>query len=203
MYRAMTDTKQRLINKEDEMDDELEMAMVLLIGQYWKRIRMNHRGRIGSVIGHEVHNWQRQEYDSKLYRNYFSERPTYPDKFFRRRFQMRRSLYLRIAYAVEEHDNYFIQRRNTAGALGFSYLQKVTTSYRQLAYDIPTDYVDEHVHIGESTSIECLRRFVRAVCEVFGQRYLRSPNEDDTARLLNIAERCGFPIMLGSIDCLY
>jgi hypothetical protein len=57
MYRAMTDTKQRLINKEDEMDDELEMAMVLLIGQ--KRIRMNHRGRIGSVIGHEVHNRQR------------------------------------------------------------------------------------------------------------------------------------------------
>jgi hypothetical protein len=59
MYRAMTDTKQRLINKEDEMDDELEMAMVLLISQYWKRIRMNHRGRIGSVIGHEVHNRQR------------------------------------------------------------------------------------------------------------------------------------------------
>jgi hypothetical protein len=168
MYRVMIDSKRRSINKEDEeMDDELEMATVLLIGQYRKRIRMNHRGCIGSVIGHEVHNRQRQEYDLKLYQDYFSEHPTYPGKFFRRCFRMRCSLYLRIARAVEEHDNYFVQRRNAAGALGFSYLQKVTAAYRQLAYAVPADYVDEYVHIGESTSIECLRRFVRAVCEVF------------------------------------
>jgi hypothetical protein len=84
MYRGMIDSKRRLINKEDEeMDDELEMTTVLLIGQYQKRIRMNHRGCISSVIGHDVHNHQRQEYDLKLYRNYFSECPIYPDKFFR------------------------------------------------------------------------------------------------------------------------
>jgi hypothetical protein len=160
-------------------------------------MRLKRTTRQGSVIGHEVHNRQRQEYDLKLYRDYFSECPTYPGKFFRRRFRMRRSLYLRIAHAVEEHDNYFVQRRNAAGALGFSCIQKVTAAYRQLAYAIPTDYVDEYVHIGESTSIECLRRFIRAVCEVFSQRYLRPPNEDDTVRLLNIAERRGFSEMLG------
>jgi hypothetical protein len=76
---------------------------------------------------------------------------------------MRRSLYLRIAQAVEEHDNYFLQRRNAVGAHGFSCLQKVTVAYRQLAYAIPPDYVDEYVHIGESTAIECLRRFVRSL----------------------------------------
>jgi hypothetical protein len=86
---------------------------------------------------------------------------------------MRCSLYLRIAHAVEEHDNYFVQRRNVAGALGFSCIQKVTAASRQLAYAVPTDYVDEYVHIRESTSIECLRRFIRVVCEVFSQRYLR------------------------------
>jgi hypothetical protein len=33
MYRGMIDSKRRLINKEDEeMDDELEMTTVLLIG---------------------------------------------------------------------------------------------------------------------------------------------------------------------------
>jgi hypothetical protein len=42
-----------------------------------------------------------------------------------------------------------------------------------------------------------------SVCEVFGQRYLRPPNEDDMARLMNIAERSGFSIMLGSIDCMH
>jgi hypothetical protein len=60
MYRTMIDGKRRLITKDDkEMDDELEMATALLIGQNQKRMRMNHRGRIGSVIGHKIHNPQR------------------------------------------------------------------------------------------------------------------------------------------------
>jgi hypothetical protein len=164
---------------------------------------MNRTCRIGSVIGHEVHNRQSQDYDMRLYRDYFSKRPTYPDKFFRHRFRMRRSLFLRIARAVEEHDNYFVQRRNDAGALNFSCLQKVTAAYSHLAYVIPTDYVDEYVRIGESTAIECLRRYVKVVCEVFGEQYLRPLNEDDTARLLNIAERRRFLGMLGSIDCIH
>jgi hypothetical protein len=44
---------------------------------------------------------------------------------------------------------------------------------------------------------------VRAVCEVFGQKYLRPPNEDDTTRLINIAERREFFEMLGSINCMH
>jgi hypothetical protein len=52
--------------------------------------------------------------------------------------------------------------------LDFSCLQKVTATYRQLSYADPANYVDEYVRIGESTAIICLRRFVRAVCEVFG-----------------------------------
>jgi hypothetical protein len=43
---------------------------------------------------------------------------------------MRHSLFVQIAVAVKEHNNYFIQRRNDAGALGFSYLHKVTVAYR-------------------------------------------------------------------------
>jgi hypothetical protein len=44
---------------------------------------------------------------------------------------------------------------------------------------------------------------VAAICEVFGNEYLRALNEDDTTRLLHIAENCGFPGMLGSIDCMH
>ncbi|XP_062080970.1 uncharacterized protein LOC133785770 [Humulus lupulus] len=38
---------------------------------------------------------------------------------------------------------------------------------------------------------------------VFGTRYLRSPNDDDVARLLHIGESRGFPGMLGSLDCMH
>jgi hypothetical protein len=116
---------------------------------------------------------------------------------------MRRSFFVRIAQAVEEYDNYFVQRRNVAGALNFSCLQKVTAAYRQLAYAVPADYIDEYVCIEESTTIEFLRRYVRVVSEVFGEQYLSPPNEDDIARLLNIVEQRGFLEMLGSIDCMH
>jgi hypothetical protein len=87
--------------------------------------------------------------------------------------------------------------------LFFLAYKKVIAAYRQLAYVIPTDYVDEYVCIGESTAIECLRRYVRAVCKVFDEQYLRLPNEDDIVRLLNIAEQREFSGMLGSIDYMY
>jgi hypothetical protein len=106
---------------------------------------------------------------------------------------MSRPLFMRIAEAVKQHDHYFAQKRNVVGALGFSCLQKVTAAFRQLAYGVPADYVDEYLRIGESTTIKSLRKFVRAVCEVFGPEYLRPPNESDTARLLAIGEHCGFP----------
>ncbi|KAF8408492.1 hypothetical protein HHK36_007647 [Tetracentron sinense] len=43
----------------------------------------------------------------------------------------------------------------------------VTAAMRMLTYGVATDAVNDYVRIGESTSIESLRRFVRAVVEVF------------------------------------
>ena len=116
---------------------------------------------------------------------------------------MRRTLFVRIWNAVEQHDQYFVQKRNAAGILGLSSLQKITAAFRMLTYGVAADATDDYVRIGESTAIESLRRFVSAVVEVFGDEYLRSPNEDDTARLLAIGESRGFPGMLGSIDCMH
>ncbi|KAL6205172.1 hypothetical protein ACLB2K_022434 [Fragaria x ananassa] len=72
-----------------------------------------------------------------------------------------------------------------------------------LAYGTSADQVDEYLRIGESTAIVSLKRFVKAVVEIFGDEYLRSPNNDDIARLLTMGEQRGFRGMLGSIDCMH
>ena len=59
------------------------------------------------------------------------------------------------------------------------------------------------IRIAESSIIESLKRFVKVVVEVFEDEYLRSPNDNDTARLLALGEERGFPGMLGSIDCMH
>ena len=112
-------------------------------------------------------------------------------------------MFVRIMNAVEEHDDYFMQKRNAAGTLGLSCLQKVVAAFRMIAYGIAADATDDYVRIGESTALESLRRFVITVVQVFGPEYMRLPNEHDTARLLTIGESRGFPGMLGSIDCMH
>ena len=116
---------------------------------------------------------------------------------------MSRELFVRIMNAVEAHDDYFVQKRNGAGVLGLSCFQKITAAMRMLSYGVAADATDEYVQIGESTALESLRKFVDAVVEIFGDEYLRYPNEADIARLLAMGEKKGFPGMLGSIDCMH
>src|SRR6266540_861650 len=72
-----------------------------------------------------------------------------------------------------------------------------------LTYEVLADATDEIVRIGESTVIKSLERLVKAIVQIFGEEYLRSPNNFDTARLLAIGESRGFPEMLGSLDCMH
>ena len=78
----------------------------------------------------------------------------------------------------------------------------MTTALRMLAYGVVADFTDEYVRIGESTTIECLKKFVEAIVDIYSTEYLRSPNSNDIARLLRVGESRGFPGMLGSIDCM-
>jgi hypothetical protein len=97
----------------------------------------------------------------------------------------------KIGGSVTKYDTYFVQKRNAAGELGYSTYQKVTAALRMLAYGILADLIDDHLAMGESTAIKCVKRFVVAIVQVFGATYLRAPNDEDTARLLeeNAARR--------------
>ncbi|KAL6498576.1 hypothetical protein OROHE_026517 [Orobanche hederae] len=157
----------------------------------------------GSILGHNVIHRDRLPAAHRLYNDYFADNPMYNETMFHRRYRMSRPLFLRIADAVKEHDHYFTQRADSVGRLGLSTLQKVTAALRILAYGSPADAVDEYIKIGESTAIESMKRFCRAIKEVFSDRYLRTPNANDIARLLYVGKQRGFPGMLGSIDCMH
>ena len=59
---------------------------------------------------------------------------------------------------------------------GIAPFRKVTTALRMLAYGIPADLVDDHLAMGESQAIMCVKRFAVGIVQMFGQEYLRSPN---------------------------
>jgi hypothetical protein len=47
---------------------------------------VNHPGRIGSIVGHEVVEHERLLHHALLYKDYFSDNPTFKSKTFIRRF---------------------------------------------------------------------------------------------------------------------
>ena len=141
--------------------------------------------------------------NSRLLNDYFIENPVYDETLFRRRFRLSWPLFLRILRTLQQHNNYFVQRRNAANTIGLSGEQKMTVALRMLAYGMSADSIDEYVRIGESTTIECVKRFCQGVVDIFGPEYVRSPNATDIIRLLRKANQRGFPGMLGSLDCMH
>ncbi|XP_072087360.1 uncharacterized protein [Arachis hypogaea] len=139
-------------------------------------------------------NRDREAGHDRLFQDYFADDPVYHADIFRRRFRMRRHVFLRIVDALSNVDPYFQQRVDATGRRGLSPLQKCTAVIRMLAYGVAADAVDDYVRIGESTTIECLKKFVEGVISVFEDEYLRKPNPNDVQRLLQMAEGRGFPV---------
>ncbi|XP_073038239.1 protein ANTAGONIST OF LIKE HETEROCHROMATIN PROTEIN 1-like [Primulina eburnea] len=203
------DEDQPSANIQNELNRIDEQQMVLsqlinsatVVSNYFQESDNLHRR--GSITGHVVINRDRLAAEQRLYNDYFSESPMYNESMFKRRFRMSRQLFLRIMESVQQHDNYSVQKVDALGRPGLSPYQKITAAMRILAYGMAADSTDEYIKIGESTAIESLKRFCRAVVEVFGDWYLRSPNAEDIERILLIGKQRGFPGMLGSLDCMH
>jgi hypothetical protein len=80
---------------------------------------------------------------------------------------------------------------------------KIASSIRILAYGGALDANNEYIQIGESTASNCLYQFCKAIIGLYRNVYLRAPNEQDIKILLAVGKDCGFPGMLGSIDCMH
>ncbi|EEY59293.1 uncharacterized protein PITG_21096 [Phytophthora infestans T30-4] len=79
----------------------------------------DERKRGGSVPG-KAANIQPDfdEAHNKLWKLYFAENPRFSAKYFRRRYRMRRSLFIRIMNAVVARDYHFRQLQDALGNKG-------------------------------------------------------------------------------------
>ena len=99
--------------------------------------------------------------DEQMHLDYFCDEPVYGLAFFRRRFRMRRSLFLTFLESVCVHDPYFVQKRDACGLVGLSSRQKMMAALRMLSLGVCADAMDDYYWISESTAMECMKRFVQ------------------------------------------
>jgi len=179
--------------KEEEL--QAVAAVVAMLGQ--------KRRWGGSVPGHKTYDRDRIGGDIRLNNDYFVERPLYNEEMFRRRFRMRKSLFLKIVDQLSSANDKFKQKRDASGKQGFSAKQKCTVAIKMLAYGGVADAQDDGIRMGESTILECVKEFVNTVITVFGPQFLRPPNQTELQHILAVNEARGFPGMVGSIDCMH
>ncbi|XP_071699753.1 uncharacterized protein [Rutidosis leptorrhynchoides] len=154
----------------------------------------------------------REDVALRLYNDYFSETPMYPEKKFKRRYRISRQLFLRIVEGISNFNStnipkyfmFFRKRPDATGRQSLTILQKCTAAIRQMAYGTTPDLFDEYIKIGEKTPALCLDYFYKCVFHLFAREYLRKPTTEDIARIYNFhKKKHGLPGMLGSIDCMH
>ncbi|XP_074328057.1 uncharacterized protein LOC141665967 [Apium graveolens] len=64
---------------------------------------------------------------------------------------------------------------------------------RMLVYDATADQCAKICRMGESTTLECMKKFCQQVEGLFSEEYLRAPTPVDLRRLLARGEHRGFP----------
>ena len=140
----------------------------------WQRSRNRQRG--GSYPGRRP-NLPRNCLSGhiNIWNDYFSENPVYSSNLFRRRFRMRKALFVRILNKVRENGNCLEQAFDALGNPGLSSLQKCVAAIRMLAYGGSTDSLDEYIRASESTVSKYMIIFCKAVCNAFADEYLRHP----------------------------
>ncbi|XP_074377769.1 uncharacterized protein LOC141719293 [Apium graveolens] len=79
----------------------------------------------------------------------------------------------------------------------------MTAALQMLAYGAAAGQCVEICRMGESTTLECMKKFYEQVEKLFGKEYLRAPISADLRRLLATGEQRGFPGMIGSIECMH
>ncbi|VVA17179.1 PREDICTED: nuclease HARBI1 [Prunus dulcis] len=133
----------------------------------------------GFVVGHSNKRRGRAFRHQKLMMDYFVQNHVYAPEDFRRRFQMRRHVFLGLVNGISNVNPYFRHTTDATGSLSFSPHQKLTSALQVLAYASSTNQIDESMRMSESTSIENLGEFCRTIVHTYRDEYLRQPPHED------------------------
>jgi hypothetical protein len=154
----------------DYMNDDMDEELVRL---YFES-NLQEDFASSSRPRHQRRNIERNREDGhkRLFNDYFSEALVYTDEQFRRRYRMRKHVFLHIVEALSQHDEYFQPRVDATSRSSISPLQKCIDVIRMLAYGTIADNVDEYLRIGETTPLKCVDKFAKGVISVFRPQYL-------------------------------
>ncbi|KAK1631763.1 hypothetical protein QYE76_006078, partial [Lolium multiflorum] len=177
-----------LLEDEQAFDDDLREHLLIIASlqdmvdaEAEKRKRSCHGGSRPGRRKSKPR--QRMEGHVMLHNDYFADDATHADNF-RRRYRMSKGLFMNILHGVREFDPYFKLNLDAVGVVGFLAIQKCTGAMRMLAYGAPVDTQDDYLRMSESTAVECMYKFCRAVVGKFGKYYWRGPTEEETARIM-------------------
>ena len=91
-----------------DSNEEVDMIMLMSMREEMDRQVEHILNFKGSIKGRRVINWDRVSGAKLLHIDYFAPTPAFPDDpWFRRRFCMRKPLFLRIVEGMEAHNGYF------------------------------------------------------------------------------------------------
>ena len=110
----------------------------------------------------------------KIYKDYFATHSTYNEALFRRRFRMRKNVFIKTMEDVHRHDPFFEQKRDALGLLGAHPLLKITAALRLLCYGMSADAIDENLRLSKTTTLTSLYRFCEAVSGIYEDQTLSS-----------------------------
>ncbi|XP_052622675.1 uncharacterized protein LOC122195483 [Lactuca sativa] len=176
--------------KSFDSDDDVEFVETFFnVVQHVHAEESSNAARTRTVV-----NRDRQAAHDLLVRDYFADNCLYNDDSFERRFRLNKAIFLRISNALESRYDFFKQKPDARGRMGFSSIQKCAAALRYLGYGIAFDASDEYLKISERTAVECVDWFSACVYEVFHEEYLRKPTQRDIERLYSAHEEMhGFP----------
>ena len=109
---------------------------------------------------------------------------------------------MNIVHCVRDYDEYFELKKDGTRLFGFSSIKKCTVLY---GYGFLTwgFRIFDHLRMYESIAIDATYRFCKTVNAMFGPKYLRQLNAEETVRLMAQGEAREFPEMRRRIDCMH